>query len=104
MQKGLHLTETLGFFIFEVPKVLMLLILIVFFVGIIRTYFTPEKTRKILELFCKISKQRTFLGGWDRKSRKSKRAEKRERTKRNKGKWKARDGKRAGKWTGWKGI
>ena len=49
MQKGLHLTETLRFFIFEVPKVLMLLILIVFFVGIIRTYFTPEKTRKILE-------------------------------------------------------
>ena len=49
MQKGLHLTETLRFFIFEVPKVLMLLMLIVFFVGIIRTYFTPEKTRKILE-------------------------------------------------------
>lgn len=49
MQKGLHLTETLRFFIFEVPKVLMLLILIVFFVGIIRTYFTPEKTRKVLE-------------------------------------------------------
>jgi uncharacterized membrane protein YraQ (UPF0718 family) len=47
--KGLHLTETLRFFIFEVPKVMMLLILIVFFVGIIRTYFTPEKTRKILE-------------------------------------------------------
>jgi len=49
MQKGLHLTEALRFFIFEVPKVLMLLILIVFFVGIIRTYFTPEKTRKVLE-------------------------------------------------------
>jgi uncharacterized protein len=49
LQKGLHLTESLRFFIFEVPKVLMLLILIVFFVGIIRTYFTPEKTRKVLE-------------------------------------------------------
>lgn len=49
MQKGLHITEALRFFIFEVPKVLMLLILIVFFVGIIRTYFTPEKTRKVLE-------------------------------------------------------
>jgi len=49
MQKGLHLTETLRFLIFEVPKVMMLLILIVFFVGIIRTYFTPEKTRKVLE-------------------------------------------------------
>jgi uncharacterized membrane protein YraQ (UPF0718 family) len=49
MQKGLHLTETLRFFFFEVPKVFMLLILIVFFVGIIRTYFTSEKTRKVLE-------------------------------------------------------
>jgi uncharacterized membrane protein YraQ (UPF0718 family) len=49
LQKGSHLTETLRFFFFEVPKVMMLLILIVFFVGIIRTYFTPEKTRKVLE-------------------------------------------------------
>jgi len=48
-EAGLHLTESLRFFIFEVPKVLMLLILIIFFVGIIRTYFTPEKTRKVLE-------------------------------------------------------
>jgi hypothetical protein len=49
LQKGTRLTETLRFFLFEVPKVLMLLILIIFFVGIIRTYFTPEKTRKALE-------------------------------------------------------
>ena len=49
LQTGTHLTETLRFFLFEVPKVLMLLILIIFFVGIIRTYFTPEKTRKALE-------------------------------------------------------
>jgi len=49
LQKGTHLTETLRFFLFEVPKVLLLLILIIFFVGIIRTYFTPEKTRKALE-------------------------------------------------------
>jgi uncharacterized membrane protein YraQ (UPF0718 family) len=49
LEKGAHFTESLRFFIYEVPKVLMLLILIVFFVGIIRTYFTPEKTRKVLE-------------------------------------------------------
>jgi uncharacterized membrane protein YraQ (UPF0718 family) len=49
MHKGFHVTETVRFFIFEVPKVSMLLVLIVFFVGIIRTYFTPEKTRKVLE-------------------------------------------------------
>jgi uncharacterized protein len=47
--KGSHFTETLRFFTFEVPKVLMLLVLIIFFVGIIRTFFTPEKTRKALE-------------------------------------------------------
>lgn len=46
---GKHLTETLRFFIFEVPKVILLLVLIIFIVGIIRTYFTPEKTRKVLE-------------------------------------------------------
>ncbi|RLD70292.1 MAG: permease [Bacteroidetes bacterium] len=44
-----HMTETLRFFIYEVPKVLMLLVLIIFVVGIVRTYFSPEKTRKALE-------------------------------------------------------
>jgi len=44
-----HLTEALRFFIYEVPKVLMLLVLIIFLVGIIRTHFSPEKTRKALE-------------------------------------------------------
>ena len=49
MSKGEHLAETLWFFIFEFPKVMLLLTLIIFFVGIIRTYFTPERTRKALE-------------------------------------------------------
>jgi uncharacterized membrane protein YraQ (UPF0718 family) len=49
MTKGAHLTEALRFFVFEVPKVLMLLTLIIFLVGIIRTFFTPERTRKALE-------------------------------------------------------
>ena len=49
LEKGLHFTEALRFFIFELPKVLMLLALIIFFVGIIRSYFSPERTRKILE-------------------------------------------------------
>ena len=42
------LTEAIRFFLFEVPKVLLLLTLIVFAVGIIRSYFSPEKTRRIL--------------------------------------------------------
>ncbi len=48
MEKGSHLTESIRFFIFEVPKVMLLLTLIVFVVGIIRSYFSPERTRKIL--------------------------------------------------------
>ena len=49
MTKGEHITEALRFFVFEFPKVMLLLTLIIFFVGIIRTYFTPERTRKALE-------------------------------------------------------
>lgn len=49
MTEGAHLTEAIRFFIFEFPKVMMLLTLIIFLVGIIRTYFTPERTRKALE-------------------------------------------------------
>ncbi|MCW3806611.1 permease [Plebeiibacterium marinum] len=49
METGSHLAESIRFFIFEVPKVLLLLVLIIFVVGIIRTFFTVEKTRKALE-------------------------------------------------------
>lgn len=49
LTQGSHLTEALRFFVFELPKVLLLLTLIIFFVGIIRSYFSPEKTRKVLE-------------------------------------------------------
>jgi uncharacterized membrane protein YraQ (UPF0718 family) len=43
-----HLGSAVEFFLFEVPKVLMLLTLVVFGVGIIRSFFTPERTRAIL--------------------------------------------------------
>ena len=43
-----HLGASVEFFLFEVPKVLMLLALIVFGVGIVRSFFTPERTRSIL--------------------------------------------------------
>ncbi|WP_340112849.1 permease [Maribellus mangrovi] len=49
LEEGKHLTESIWFFVFEVPKVMLLLVLIVFFVGIIRSWFSPEKTRKALE-------------------------------------------------------
>jgi uncharacterized membrane protein YraQ (UPF0718 family) len=37
-----------AFFLFETPKVLMLLVLVVFGVGVVRTFFTPERTRQML--------------------------------------------------------
>ncbi|MDP2839019.1 MAG: permease [Syntrophales bacterium] len=49
MDRSSHLTKAVRFFIFEAPKVLLLLTAIVFVVGIIRSYFSPEKTRKALE-------------------------------------------------------
>ena len=49
LEEGKHLTESIWFFIYEVPKVMLLLVLIVFIVGIIRSWFSPERTRKALE-------------------------------------------------------
>lgn len=45
---GSHLTSAVEFFVFESPKVLMLLTLVVFAVGIVRSFFTPERARRIL--------------------------------------------------------
>jgi len=45
---GSHLGEAVLFFFYDTPKVLMLLTLIVFAVGVLRSFFTPERTRKIL--------------------------------------------------------
>ncbi|WP_075589773.1 permease [Labilibacter marinus] len=49
LSTGTHLTETIRFFIFEVPKVMLLLVAIIFVVGMVRSFFTTEKTRKVLE-------------------------------------------------------
>lgn len=43
-----HLARSVEFFVFEVPKVLMLLALVVFGVGIVRSFFTPDRTRRML--------------------------------------------------------
>lgn len=46
--EGTHLGSAVEFFVFEVPKVLLLLVAVVFAVGVVRTYFTPERTRRLL--------------------------------------------------------
>ncbi|MBI5578383.1 MAG: permease [Deltaproteobacteria bacterium] len=45
---GSHLADAVEFFIYDTPKVLMLLTIVVFGVGIINSFFTPERTRRIL--------------------------------------------------------
>jgi uncharacterized protein len=45
---GTHLGQSIAFFLYEVPKVLLLLLVVVFAVGIVRSFFTPERTRAIL--------------------------------------------------------
>jgi len=45
---GSHLGDAVSFFFYDTPKVIMLLTLIVFGIGIVRSFFTPEKTRQIL--------------------------------------------------------
>ncbi|MGV6820752.1 MAG: permease [Parvularcula sp.] len=43
-----HIAETLAFFIYETPKVMMLLVLVVFVMGVVRSWFSPERTRALL--------------------------------------------------------
>ncbi|OPF97639.1 permease [Rhodopseudomonas palustris] len=40
--------RALAFFIYDTPKVLMLLTLIVFAMGVVRSFFSPERTRALL--------------------------------------------------------
>jgi uncharacterized membrane protein YraQ (UPF0718 family) len=48
LTSGSHLYNTLSFLIFELPKVLLLLVLITFIAGVVQTFFTPERTRALL--------------------------------------------------------
>jgi uncharacterized membrane protein YraQ (UPF0718 family) len=43
-----HVGSAVEFFVFEAPKVLLLLLAVVFGVGIVRSFFTPDRTRRVL--------------------------------------------------------
>jgi uncharacterized membrane protein YraQ (UPF0718 family) len=45
---GSHLEEAAKFFVYDTPKVLMLLTLVVFGMGVVRSFFSPERTRALL--------------------------------------------------------
>ena len=46
-----HLTASIHFFIYDTVKILFLLIVIIFIVALIRSFFPPERTKKILSHF-----------------------------------------------------
>jgi uncharacterized membrane protein YraQ (UPF0718 family) len=48
LTRGSHFASAVEFFVFDTPKVLLLLTLVVFGVGIARSYFTPDRARRIL--------------------------------------------------------
>ncbi len=48
LHRGTHLGEAVHFFLYDTPKVLLLLTGIVFAMGIVHTYVSPERTRALL--------------------------------------------------------
>ena len=48
MSRGSRLGEAFSFFIYEVPKVLLLLTGVVFVMGVVHTFVSPERTRAML--------------------------------------------------------
>ena len=56
LKQGAHLADAIEFFIYDTIKIFLLLSIIIFAVSIIRSYFPPEKTKKIL------SHKKEFIG------------------------------------------
>jgi uncharacterized protein len=56
MAQGTRLADALEFFIYDIIKIFLLLSVIIFIVSIVRSYFPPEKTKRIL------SHKREFIG------------------------------------------
>jgi hypothetical protein len=46
--EGTRLHEAVAFFAYDTPKVLLLLVLVVFAMGVVRSFFSPEHTRRLL--------------------------------------------------------
>lgn len=48
LARGSHLGDAVAFFIYDVPKILLLLSGMIFLISILRTFFSPERTRALL--------------------------------------------------------
>ena len=51
-----HLGSSVNFFIYDTVKILFMLTVIIFIISIIRSFFPPEKTKKVL------GRKREFIG------------------------------------------
>ena len=56
LDHGTHFADAINFFIYDSIKIFLLLSVIIFVISIIRSYFPPEKTRRIL------SHKKEFIG------------------------------------------
>ncbi|HET6513758.1 MAG TPA: permease [Thermodesulfovibrionales bacterium] len=56
LDRGSKLADALNFFIYDTIKIFLLLAVIIFIVSIVRSYFPPEKTKRIL------SHKKEFIG------------------------------------------
>ncbi len=56
MAQGTRLADVLEFFIYHSIKIFLLLSVIIFIVSLVRSYFPPERTKRIL------SHKREFIG------------------------------------------
>ncbi|WP_298881069.1 permease [uncultured Polaribacter sp.] len=48
LEKGQHLTEALNFFIYDTSKILILLLVVIFLMGIVNSYFPIDKVKNFL--------------------------------------------------------
>jgi uncharacterized membrane protein YraQ (UPF0718 family) len=48
LERGTHLGESIAFFLYDVPKILLLLSGMIFLITLIRTFFSAERTRQLL--------------------------------------------------------
>ena len=48
LNKGQHLTEALNFFIYDTTKILILLFVVIFFMGLVNSYFPIDKVKNYL--------------------------------------------------------
>lgn len=56
LRAGSHLGDALNFFVYDTIKVLLLLAVIIYLVSLVRSFFPPEKTKKLL------SHKREYIG------------------------------------------